>query len=431
MKEGAVITAVVILALILGATAMSLTYYETQTLRSELTKQSQNLKAISEGLQEVKAELNTLKSSVSDVRSRVGSIGSDVASLQSRIESLASELSNLKAGESSLQDEVASLKEEVKLAKYPMTLTDALGRTVTLYRRPEKIVSVVPSFTEILFLIGAGKNVVGVDQFSNYPPVVNQLKKNGSLKVVGGFSTINIEALLKLKPDLVIMTGGVQDRYVKELSDMGVPVIVLKSGSISDIFSDIMILGALTDHEGEALKLVEWMRNTIIQTHEAVVNYLNKTGGKEVKVYYELFPDYWTMGRNSYITDMISLAGGENIFGNITKYYFVASPEAVIAANPDVIIINYNYGQFGSPDTLVHRIASRSGWGNVTAVREGRIYVMQGAVEDIMVRPGPRAALGVAILARIFYSHAFGLESVPEVINETVLQSWGLTLPKG
>ncbi len=431
MKGSSALTAAVIIAFILGAVATALTYYETQSLHSELLKQYSNLRSIEEDLHGLNAKLSSLNSSMGSMRSQLGDVGHKVSGLEGKITELSREFSNLKAGETSLKSEMLKLQEEVNEAKYPMTFTDALGRSVTVYKIPERIVSVAPSFTEILFLIGAGKQVVGVDEFSNYPPVVNQLKKNGSLKVVGGFSTINIEAVLNLKPDLVVMTGGVQAKYAKELSDMGITVLVLRSGSISDIFSDIMILGAVTGHEGKALELVKWMRNTIIETHEAVQKYLNETSQHPFKVYYELFPDYWTMGGDSYISDMLSLAGGVNIFQNVTKPYFVASPEAIMSANPDVIIINYNYGQFGTPQALMKRISSRPGWSNITAVKGDKIYVIQGGAEDIMDRPGPRAALGVAILARILYPQAFNLTSQPHIINDSVLQLWGLSVPEG
>ena len=147
-------------------------------------------------------------------------------------------------------------------------------------------------------------------------------------------------------------------------------------------------------------------------------------------MYYEIYPDYWTIGSGSFINDLLQLAGGVNIFSNVTRPYFVASPESIVKANPEVVLVNYNYGQFGPPSKLIQRLRSRPGWSNLTAFKEGKVYVISKGLEDIIDRPGPRAALAVDALAHILYPDAFGVK-VPEVINGTVLESWGVPTSLG
>ncbi len=460
------VVAAVIVALIVSFVALGLVYQQNQFLRAMLGKQSQEIQrlsselssvksyvsqvssgisAVKAGLSSVKGELSNVKSSVSQVRNavekvrgsvnnveeKVGRLSTSITTVMSEVRSVSQALAKVSTNVTTLKSEISLLKEQVASMRYPLILTDALGRQVTIPAKPARIVSTAPSITEILFLVGAGKNVVGVDKYSNYPPIVKKLEKNGTIKIVGGFSTVNIEAILMLKPDIVFMTTGVQEKFARELAGMGITVFVLPSRSMADVFSDILTVGLITGHFDKALKVVQEMRNIITSTRLKVEEYLNKTGQKPVKVYYEIYPNYWTVGGPSFINDIITLAGGVNIFENESRPYFVASPEAVIAANPDVILMNYNYGYFGSVKSLIKKITSREGWANITAVKKGRIYVFCGVAEDIMDRPGPRAALAVALMARVLYPQAFGITHVPHAINETVMQEWGIPTSLG
>ncbi len=466
MPGKATILGVAIIALILSFIALGFMYWQNQSLKALIAKQNEELNKLTQKLGSIEKNLASNSGKIEDIGQKVSSVASEVGSVKSSVGSVANNLQSVQSGLNNvqgsvkelsntvksvtaevkslaerlasvtsnvtlIQDQIKAVQKQVESMRYPLTLTDALGRQVTIPYKPQRIVSTAPSITEILFLVGAGSNVVGVDKFSNYPPIVKELVRNGTIKVVGGFSTLNIEAILMLKPDIVFMTTGVQERYAKELAGMGITVFVLPTRDMSDVFSDILTVGLITGHFDKALKVVEEMRNIITSTRLKVEEYLNKTGGKPVKVYYEIYPDYWTVGRTSFINDIIMLAGGVNIFENETSSYFVASPEAVIAANPDVILMNYNYGYFGTVNNLIKRITSREGWANITAIKDGRVYVFSGVAEDIMVRPGPRAALAIALMARVLYPQAFGITVVPHNINETVMQEWGIPTSLG
>ncbi|MGC8975002.1 MAG: ABC transporter substrate-binding protein [Thermoprotei archaeon] len=359
-------------------------------------------------LSKVQANVSGLQEVVSLVSGRTEELGNLVRSLQLRYE---------------------ELSEELKKVKYPLVISDSIGRTVFINYEPSRVVSVGPSLTETLFALGLGDRVVGVDRFSNYPPVLNELVKEGSVKVVGDAFALNVELIASLKPDVVFLTYSAQiEKYVKTLSDLGVCVYVVKVEDFGDVYNAVMSLGMMMNRVDAALKLLNNITNSVAETYSRVSNYLNSTGTTRVTVYWEVFPDYWTLGGNTFQNSLIVYAGGENIFGNASLAWFMATPESVIDLNPSVILVDYSYGMFGTPQDLIERIASRPGWSNITAVREGKIYVLGGMIEDIVVRPGPRLGLAVEILARILYPGAYNITQVPNYIDENVVSGWGVAL---
>ncbi len=419
--------AVVVMALVLVAAFSAFSFYQVQQLRSEVAgvaeegASREDVQSIAESVQQVQEAIANLSQAVAELNAKI-----------SQTQGLGEVVQNLSASINSLREyvseEIARLREELK---YPLTLTDALGRSVTFTAPPQRIVCTAPSATEIVFAVGAGDLVVGVDQFSNYPPAVVEGRESGKIAVVGGYSTINVEKVVELRPDVVFMTPGVQEKFVKALENLGIKVFVLWEGSIGDVYRSILTAGLITNHFDEAVSLVQDISERIAAAHAAVIKYLNETGQEPLKVYYELSLDYWTIGSGSFINDVIALAGGVNIFANESMPYFQASPEAIIEADPDAIITTGMGGWFGPPQEIINKIVLRPGWGNITAVREGRVYVLNGTLEDILVRPGPRIAAAVETIARVLYPQAFGLSEVPNIINDTVAQEWGIDLGTG
>ena len=419
--------AVIVAALVLVAAFSAYSFYQVQTLSSKVSSISaqgatkEDVQSIAQSVQEIQEAITNLSTAVAELNARI----SQTQGLSEEIKNLSTSIEQLREY---VSEEVSKLREELK---YPITLTDALGRSVTFTHPPQRIVCTAPSATEIVFAVGAGDSVIGVDQYSNYPPEVVEGKESGRIAVVGGFSTVNVEKIAELKPDVVFMTPGVQEKFVKPLENLGITVFVLWEGSIGDVYRSILTVGLITDHFDQAASLVQNISERIASTHQAVIKYLNTTGEEPLKVYYELSFDYWTVGSGSFINDVIALAGGINIFGNESMPYFQASPEAVIEADPDVIITTGMGGWYGPPQQIIQRIISRPGWSNITAVKEGRVYVLNGTLEDILVRPGPRIAAAVEVIARILYPQAFGISEVPNIINDTVAQEWGIDLGTG
>jgi iron complex transport system substrate-binding protein len=148
---------------------------------------------------------------------------------------------------------------------YPLTMADGLGATITLTRRPERMVSLAPNVTEILFAIGAGDRVVGVTRFCNYPPQVAQLPK------VGGYTDISVEAVLALSPDLVIASRGNPKTLLATLSSHGLKLLIaVGPESLEEVERAIARIGRATDKERQAKEVRANMERTIASVREAV-----------------------------------------------------------------------------------------------------------------------------------------------------------------
>lgn len=274
-----------------------------------------------------------------------------------------------------------------------LTITDTLGRQVALDKPPARIVSLAPSITEILFAIGAGPQVVGVTKFCTFPPEADALPE------IGGFSTksISLEAIVGLEPDLVVAGTASQQPVVEQLEQLAVPVVVLAPKSFEEVYANIVQAGYLTGHVEQATAVVDGMRarvNAVTARAAAIPAEARPT------VYWEVYDDpLTTAGPETFIGQLIELAGATNSFADAGEDYPQVSAEAVFARDPQVIMGPDSQGLKLTPDV----IAQRPGWADVRAVRDGRIYLLDG---DIVSRPGPRLADALEALAAALYPEA-------------------------
>lgn len=273
---------------------------------------------------------------------------------------------------------------------YPLTLTDSLGRQVTLEAPPQRVVSLTPGHTEILWAIGAGALQVGRSEFCNYPPEVE------AVEVVGQYTadTISIEKIVDLEADLVI-GDSLHAELAQAFEGLGIPFFVLIPVQLRGLYSDILKLGLLTDHAAEAAQVVVEMESRIgaveLKLADAVPADARKT------FFYEIWNDpLMTAGPSTYLSEIVTTAGGVNIFGDLTDAFPSVSAEALIERDPDVILGN----TFIDPEA----ITAREGWDAITAVQNGAIY---GFDDDILQRPSPRAADAVELVARALYPDVF------------------------
>jgi len=267
-------------------------------------------------------------------------------------------------------------------------VVDDYGRTVQLNTIPERIVSVAPTPTEILFAIGAGSQVVGVDDYSDYP------SEAASLPKVGAFP-LNKEAVLALDPDLIVSSDLVPLAQLEQLSDEGIPYVIFADRTIEGVFKTVKLAGIVTGHVEEADQLVSDLEDRV----EAVTNQTLAAGVDKPKVYVEYYP-MWTYGPGSFGDDLIALAGGVNIAANASSEYPEVTNEFVIAQNPDVIV--YTTGPMST--TTAEAIASRTGWSSMTAVSEDAIYSVD---DNLLSRYGPRIVEGLEALAEILHPELF------------------------
>jgi len=270
----------------------------------------------------------------------------------------------------------------LSLAQYPRTLTDDLGRAVTLKAAPKRIVAMLPSLTETICAMNACGRLVGVDDYSNFPQAVSKLPK------VGGLYNPNLEAILALKPDLVLVSvyGKLQDALEKA----GIQTFALKIESYDDIARTTRLLGQILDLRSEAESLVARIQQQVyaVETKAA-------TTKDRPTVYYEIDPTPYTVGPDSFIGVLIAKARGINIVPKELGAFPQISPELVVQKNPAVIVITHP----GLAD-----LKKRAGWSGLKAIQTGRICDFSSpADDDVLSRPGPRVAEGLKLLVACFH----------------------------
>jgi iron complex transport system substrate-binding protein len=301
-----------------------------------------------------------------------------------------------------LQSEYRELLSKYELAttvQYPLKLVDDANRIVVIKSEPQRIVSMAPSTTEILFALGLGGRVVGVTDYCNYPPVVNELKRNGSLIVIGGYWTPDKEKIAAVKPDLVIGYASVPSHIevAKTLESMNVTVLLLFPRYLNDVLDNIVLIGKACGKLKEAQELVDKLRARV----EGIVEKVH--GLPKVKVYFELwFDPLMSAGPGTFIDELISLAGGENVFHDSQSSWPVVDSEQVMLKNPEVIVLPDTY--MSDYNVSIEQVKSRPGWQVISAVKNDRIYFID---DDIIFRPGPRLVDALETLARYIHPEAF------------------------
>ncbi|MEW6400518.1 MAG: cobalamin-binding protein [Chloroflexota bacterium] len=274
-----------------------------------------------------------------------------------------------------------------------ITLTDGLDRTVALDAPAQKIVSLAPSNTEILFAIGAGEQVVGRDALSDFPEVAKNVTDVGS-----SFEALNTELIVSLQPNLVILAEINPAEQVKQLEDLGLTVFYLKNPlTLEEMYGNLEIVAQLTGHEEEAATLIESLKERVAAVDEKVAPLSSRPS-----VFYELDATDpakpWTAGKGTFITQLIERAGGYNIAADLDGYPQM-SLEQVVAADPAFILLgDARYGV--SPES----IAQRPGWENLSAVKNEQVLPFN---DDLVSRPGPRLVDALEELAQVLHPEAF------------------------
>ena len=263
-------------------------------------------------------------------------------------------------------------------------LLDALGRFYRPGNTPARIVSLTPAVTEILFAIGAGDNVVGVTQYCDYPPAA--LEKTS----VGGFSgaTMSLEQIRVLNPDLVILSADMHARIVALLDELDIPSFAVEPRNFSQVYEAIGLIGEITGFPGGAEKVTAEMKGKIARIEELV------QGRVRPQVFWLLAGEpLMSVGRETFVSEAISLAGGRNIFDDVREQWPLVSAEQVLMRRPDWIFQeNDGAGALGG--------TALQFWQTLPALREDRRAYIN---PDTIYRYGPRLAEGVEYIARILH----------------------------
>jgi len=287
--------------------------------------------------------------------------------------------------------ETGSDDSESLRTAYPLTITDASGEEMTFEEAPQRIVSIAPHQTEILFALGLGDRVVGVSEYDNYPEEALTKPKVGNIQG-------NVEALLATQPDLVIAGVSLNGAQIQGLRDLGVRVFATEPETIDQVIESILTIGLITDAQVAAQEVAAKMR---ADKQYVIDKVSGLTEDRKKKVYVEYDP-LWTAGRGSFLDEIITLSGGINIAADLDKWAQI-SAEAVIEADPDVIIYaevdDYETGQ-----PLIETIRNRPGFSEITAMRSGALV---GINADIISRYGPRITDALTQVAKGVYPELF------------------------
>jgi iron complex transport system substrate-binding protein len=252
-------------------------------------------------------------------------------------------------------------------------VVDDLGRQVAINGTPERIISLAPSNTEILFALGLADNVVGVTMYCDYPPEAQDKEK------VGDYYRPDIEKIIALQPDLVLATDFHRFDLIPALEDQGFAVFAVAPQTLEDVLASIEKIGMITGKEAEALGLVNGMKGKIKEM-EALTQELEQ----KPRVFYMTWHDpMWTVGRNTWIDDLINAAGGVNIFSQYFESGAMVEIEWVIARDPEIIITS---------ELCYDWALNASELASTNASRTGRIYTLD---DDLVQRPGPRLVKGL------------------------------------
>ncbi|MBU5425886.1 cobalamin-binding protein [Tissierella pigra] len=294
--------------------------------------------------------------------------------------------------ELSLED-IDSQGSEVdeEIVSFPVEIEDSFGNKVTIEKEPTKIVSLAPNNTEVLFALGLGDKVIGVTSYCDYP------EEAKTKEVVGDFSGNNLEKIVELNPDLVLIYGAGNEEDNKILKEAGIKVLGFMPETIDAVMKDIETVGKATGKDKEASEFIKSMNNKKNEILDKVKDQ------EKIKVFYEIWHDpLMTAGKGSYIDELITLSGGENIAQDADGAYPQYDLEQLVERNPEVYLTSAD-----TEDKTVESIKSRPGYENISAIENDRIHIFEGNESNIMSRPGPRIIEALELVAKSIHPELF------------------------
>ena len=348
-------------------------------------------------LDTIQDQLSVYHSAITGLEDQMGIYNSNMSALEQQLSEQQSQISEQQEQITEYQETIQEQQEQISEYKQ-VTLVDSMGNVVTLNEPPERIVSLAPSNTEILFAIGAGDSVVGVTDYCNYPYNFTAWVEAGNMTSIGSYWNPSVEPIVALEPDLVLATSASLDA-ADTLKSLGYAVLVVEGHTIDEILEDILLVGRATYKNTETSALVIDMRARM----DAITTQL-MAATSTPKVYYEVwFEPFMSAGPGTFIDEVITLAGGENIFNDATTSWPVVSSEEIITKDPDVMLFPDSYMGAGYYDLT--DVPNRPGWSIITAVQNDAIYEV---IEDQLIRSGPRIVDAIEDIAALLHPDIFG-----------------------
>jgi iron complex transport system substrate-binding protein len=274
----------------------------------------------------------------------------------------------------------------------PVTYIDDLGRSVTIKSYPQRIISLSPSNTEMVFALGLEDRLIGVTTYDNYPEAAK------SKPQVSEYSIVDIEKIVALQPDLILADEIHKSDVVPALEKLGITVLVIRPGKIDDIISDIELLGKITGNTKQAGDLAANMRQRVKAVTDKSIQL---TAAQKPSVLYVTWHDpIWTAGGNVIISDLLNMVGATNIASDLDGYATITL-ETVIERNPKVMVVMSSMGdQNASFDYIKQEPRLQA----TDALKNNQVYIIDA---DIFGRTSPRIVNGLEELAKITHPELF------------------------
>ena len=274
---------------------------------------------------------------------------------------------------------------------FPVTVTDDNGKSATIKAKPMRIVSTAPANTWTLFALGVGDRVVGTTSLPGEPPEAAGIAKIGDFQA-------NTEAIMALSPDLVVGYSG-NEEALAPVQAAGAPVLILNAMTLDQIYANITTVGAATGATGKAAEVVDSIKAQI----KAVSDVTSKLDSSP-KVFFALDNTLWTAGPDSFVDELIKLAGGTNI-GSMSdtlaagQKYFQLTPEQLVAADPDIVLLPKSTYTKG-----IEEFTGDPRFAGMSAVKSGQVFI----VDDVPItQPGIHVGEGLQTLAKAIHPEAF------------------------
>lgn len=292
------------------------------------------------------------------------------------------------SSDSSKPKEEKKVETKTELKNYKVK--DDRGKEITFKEVPKKVVSLIPSNTEILFALGVGDKIVGATDQDNYPEAAKKIER------VSAMMKYDTEKIIALKPDVVLAYTFGDENALKPIEDAGIKVFVIKSAtSFDDVYGDIEQIATVMGVKEKGDKLVTEIKDKITSVGKKVKNAKAKPS-----VYFEISPrpEIYTSGNDTFQQEIMNAAGIDNIFKD-QKGWFKISEEEIIKRNPKVIATTVN-----DVKDPIKEITTRKGWDQIDAVKDKKVFYLD---TDIMNRPGPRIGEAVELFAKTVYPDLF------------------------
>lgn len=273
---------------------------------------------------------------------------------------------------------------------YPMTVKDALGNKVEFKEAPKKVVSLVPSNTEILFALGLEDKIVGVTDNDDYPKAATKKEKVGDMEY-------DIEKILSLKPDVVFAhesNAKSVEAGLQQLKDAGITVFVVKNATnFEETYYTIKQIGQITDKEQKAVQIIAGMKAKVKEVQDKVANIKQRTAFVETSDE----PEIYTAGKDTFMQEILDLANIKNVVDDQSGWFKI-DPEQIVKRNPDTIIVMEDV------PNIIAKIKERQGFGSISAVKKDAVVQVN---QDLTARTGPRLADGLEEIAKAVYPEVF------------------------